>query len=237
MMWMGFPVLALTALSEMLTREQVAIVLTAVILPAAALAWGTRRRREAVGLYFGAYIVALLAVFWAHEWADIHAGSLSADEWKGWLSDFVQLPYAWFYLRFVRHYLAVEAWASGWSKWLSGLERAYAAPVVLIGVDMGTGWGAASWFILLLNLLNLLGSYALAMQAWHRGVPRAGRFLLGVLPMALAGLLLAVQWAVEPGGNGINGMFPFWFGILLHVLVFMVVLGNRKTAKAETNLT
>ncbi|MCC5025614.1 MAG: hypothetical protein J6386_23800 [Candidatus Synoicihabitans palmerolidicus] len=76
-------------------------------------------------------------------------------------------------------------------------------------------------------MTNLLGSYALALWGWRRGREGSGWFLLAVLPLALAGLLHGLQWAVGRGGSNINGLLLFWAGALLQMALFVVALRVR----------
>ncbi len=226
-------VLALTSLAEAVSRAQSVGLLTALVLPAVAtLWWRGRRDGDRTTRAFCGYALALLGVFWVHQVADLRAADAAAALWRRALSNVIQLPYAWLFVRLVRCYFDVDRTSSRWSLWLRGVERAYWVPVGLIGVDLVADLGVASWSILLLNLANLLSAYVAVIWCWRLGVRGAGAFLAGMLPMALGGLLLALQWAVEPGGYGINGMFPFWLGVLLHLMVFFVVL--HKSAPVRT---
>lgn len=225
--------LALINLSEAISREQILVILTAVIVPLATFGlvrwWHTR---EPVQLFFAGYVLGLLLTFWVNVVAKIGIEPSQPGHWREWLSEFVQLPYAWCYLRFVRRYFAIDARESGWRGWFVVMEWLYLLSLLLLVGNALWGWGLSSFVILVVNLANLLGSYVLAMKAWHRRMEGAGAFLAAVVPLALSGLLLAVQWLVEPGGSRINGLLPFWLGVLLHLVTFAVAMDRRERQRA-----
>ncbi|WP_324726019.1 sensor histidine kinase [Actomonas aquatica] len=217
----------MVAWNDLISRSEVVALLTGATLPAAGFAlagWGLRRSRAQV--YFAGYMLGLLLVFWLQGVLNGPGADQGvAPPWWGWLSDLIQLPYAWLYVRFVRTYFELESWSSRWAAWCRWLGRLYVIPLVLVGLKALTGLGLSSWVIMLFNLANVLGSYALTGWAWHRRREGAGWFLVAVSPLALSGLLLAVQWAVNAGGSEINGLFPFWLGVLVHLALGVVALG------------
>ncbi len=228
----GFP-LALINFSEAISREQILVLLTTVIVPLATFAlWRWWHTREPVQLCFAGYVLGLLLMFWVNVVAKIGIESSQPGHWREWLSEFVQLPYAWCYLGFVRQYFAVDRRESGWRGWFMVMEWVYLLPLLLLVANALWGWGLSALVILVVNLVNLLGSYVLAVKAWHRRIEGAGSFLAAVLPLALSGLLLAVQWLVEPGGSRINGLLPFWLGVILHLIIFAFAMGRRERQRA-----
>jgi signal transduction histidine kinase len=157
---------------------------------------------------------------------------------RGALGDFLQWPYAWCYLFFVRHYFQLNAasWP-GWDRFYRVLAYAYLGALVLILGRLVFGWSLSSWVMLALNLTNLLGGFLLACMAWRRAVPGAGWFVLANVPLTLAGTLHGLQWALERGGESINGYFPFWAGIVLQLLLFLAALGARYRRLAQNLVT
>ena len=157
------------------------------------------------------------------------------------LGDFLQWPYAWCYLHFVRHYFHLADGPGGWDRFYRWLRWAYLAGLVVVFSRFATDAMIGSWVMLVLNLVNLVGGFVLACGSWRRGVDGAAWFVAANTPLTVAGTLHAVQWVIEPGGTGLNAWFPFWAGIVLQLLIFLAALGARyqrveqrlRTASAE----
>lgn len=222
-----FPVGAM-GLSDVFTRGEIVAFLMGALVPAVGfvLAAG-RRQKDQTLLYYGGYMLTLLGAFMAQIIFGAGDEAGGAACWSCLVGNLVQLPYAWFYLRFVREYFGLGSWAPRALGLSRALEWAYLLPLPLLGLQYAAGFTASAWVILLLNLTNLLGSYVLGVWAWRKGRPGAGWFLAAVLPLALAGLLHGLQWAVNRGGSNINGLLPLWAGITAQLLIFLLALGVR----------
>lgn len=218
--------IGLVGLGWRLSPSEITLAIGAVLIPAGLIAFALGRgQRDRALINYAGYALAIWATFAMQAWVGRPTGEHNL---KGISGDFMQLPYAWFYLRFVRAYFKVEQWSPRWSRFYRRLEWAYVLPLALLVMRLVTGWDVASWVILVLNLTNLIASYMLAMRSWLQRREGSGWFIIGVLPLVLAGLLLAVQWAVEPGGSNINGLLPFWLGVVLQLILFMAALAVRR---------
>jgi len=214
-------------LSEALTMAQVTALMAAILGPTGLffLVVGIRRGDRTLA-YYGGYMTLLLGAFAVQLGFQTGTGSTG---WRSWLGNFIQLPYAWCYLRFVRHYfeLGGEGRLAGWARAYRVLEWAYLVPLALLAVPLLRAVSPTSWIILALNLSNLLGSFLLGCWALTRREPGAGRFVAANVPLTLSGVLHALQWALQPEGLPINGILPFWLGVILQLGLFGVVLMIR----------
>lgn len=217
------------ALSDLFTRGELLAFLTGALLPAVGLVFTAGwRQRDRTLLYYGGYMLLLLAAFIVQVLLRVGLEEAAWAGRRGALGDFLQWPYAWCYLFFVRHYFQLNtgAWP-GWDCFYRWLARAYLVALVIILARVLGGWGWSSWVMLTLNFTNLLAGFMLACAAWRAGVAGAGWFVLANVPLTLAGSLHGLQWALDRGGDAINGYFPFWAGIVLQMLLFLAALGAR----------
>lgn len=236
---MFIPVLV-AAWSEPITPTQIVAVLTVVLLPSVVVVGvAARRRSDRTLAYYAGYLLALLAAVWVQRLAGTDAvGGTPVARWRSVLADVIQLPYAWCYLGFVAHYFALDQASPRWAAWARVLRRGYLVAALLVGLKAAFGLGWSSWTILVLHLVNLLGSYMLSLWAWWRRREGAGWFLIAVLPLALSGLLHAVQWVVARGGSTIDGVLPFWAGVVLQTGLFLTALvmrQRRRSAQANAD--
>lgn len=178
--------------------------------------------------YYGSgYIVMIGVMGSVHAVYDpLSSGYLGAH--SAAFSNFLHLPYAVLYLLFVGSYFRVTV---EFPRWATFQRRSLGAYVLLFAwmmVDLVRGGTpTASWAMLGINLINLVGCTVLAVRALGRRHSGAGWFLVANAPLVGAGLLMATQFVVDRDGTAFTQLLPFQAGIVLNVLLFLVALASR----------
>ncbi len=184
--------------------------------------------------YYGSgYIVMIGVMGGAHAIYDpLSSGYLGGH--SAAFANFLHLPYAVLYLLFVGSYFRAEAEFPRWASFQRRLLGAYVLLFVWMTADFLRGGApTASWAMLGINLINLIGCTALAVRALRRSHSGAGWFLVANAPLVIAGLLMATQFVVDRDGTAFTRLLPFQAGIVLNVLLFLVALAARYRSLQE----
>jgi hypothetical protein len=208
-----------------------ALSMAAVIV--AALGWSLRDRTD---IDYAGYVVrvgvmgsadkplaATIKATWAHR--------------SGAVLNALPLPSAFLFL-LVSNYFRVKIDFLGWARCLRGVGFAdlpVALPVA--GEFLRGGNPTSSRPIRAVNLVNRVGCTALAVHAVIRVARGASWFLVALIPVTIAGLLMAVPFVADETGNGFTRLLPFQTALLLNLVLFLLALAIRyRGLRAELTL-
>lgn len=208
-----------------------AVLLAAVLL--AVFFW--RRLSDRTYLFYAAYVSAVACMSLSnHELGGWWTARLG-EERAGCLSNFLHLPYAVFYLLFVRHYFNLDEWSRAWSRFTRWLLLAYGVTVLWWGADCLAGGSLASeWAILVCNLTTLVASLVLAVAATDGNRPGAPEFLYASVPLTLSGMVLVGRFLAGTPSGGPPALEAFRIGFILHLMIFLLAMGVRHRGLGPT---
>ena len=199
-----------------------ALSMAAVIV--AALGWSLRDRTDIdcagyvvrVGVMGSADkpLAATIKATWAHR--------------SGAVLNALPLPSAFLFLLLVSNYFRVKIDFPGWARCLRGVGFADLPVALRVAGDFLRGGNpTSSRPIRAVNLVNRVGCTALAVHAVIRVARGASWFLVALIPVTIAGLLMAVPFFTDETGNGLTRLLPFQTALWLNLVLFLLALAIR----------